>query len=243
MIGIQNTKNLTGVSVTGDVHDFQELYDALHSIVGEESEYPKYDDVRLRVLGVCYDIRHAIMGNREALHVPNGLDRERMRYLSITGSEMNIYLKFEVLMPEMLFVSYVLNDFIFLHEKKHKTHSWDQTIAVVRKFQATFTTCLQDTLTEKKFAQLKKYITPQNIWNTSLYRGYATQYVDTLNIKYIHMDREKREKNISIIAKRLGTLDQQYIKVFNEIHVVAQQNGVHPSDIRPVEPYPDEFDW
>jgi hypothetical protein len=53
MLSIQPTQHLTGVTVSGDVHDFQELYDALHAIVGEESEYPHYDAVRIRVLGVC----------------------------------------------------------------------------------------------------------------------------------------------------------------------------------------------
>lgn len=136
MISMQNTPNLTGVTTTGDFQDFEELYEALHMIVGEEMEYTHYEAVRIRVLGVCYDIRHALMGDRSALHVPNGLDQERMQRLSIIGAEMNIYLSFETYWPEMIFVSYALNDFMDLHEKKYKTHAWDATIATVRKFQA-----------------------------------------------------------------------------------------------------------
>jgi len=192
MISIQPTHRLTGVTVSGDVHDFQELYDALHTVVGEEGEYPNYDAVRIRVLGVCYDIRHAIMGNRGAKHVPNGLDRDGMRYLSITGSDMNIYLTFEVLLPEMMFVSYALNDFIHLFERNNKTHAWNSTSMAVRKFQSAFATCLEDTLTEKKFAQLKKYFLSSSLWNISKYDGYMTQYVDMFNIKFIEMDRDKR---------------------------------------------------
>ncbi|WP_407081839.1 DUF6904 family protein, partial [Psychrobacillus antarcticus] len=62
MISMQNTPNRLGVTTTGDFQDFEELYEALHTIVGEEMEYIHYDAVRIRVLGVCYDIRHALMG-------------------------------------------------------------------------------------------------------------------------------------------------------------------------------------
>ncbi|WP_407081838.1 DUF6904 family protein, partial [Psychrobacillus antarcticus] len=92
-----------------------------------------------------------------------------------------------------------------------KTHAWDATIATVRKFQAAVASCLQETLSPNKFAQIKKYITPHNIWEKNKYEGYATQYLDMLNIKFIQMDLPKREKNLSIFAKRLGEIDQLYL--------------------------------
>jgi len=57
-----------------------------------------------------------------------------------------------------------------------------------------------------------------------------TQYVDKLNIKFIQMDRDKRENNISIFAKRLAEKDHRYIQVFRKIHQVAHENGVHPTN-------------
>jgi len=83
-----------------------------------------------------------------------------MRFLSITGSEMYIYLTFEVLLPEMIFVSYSLNDFIHLFERSNKTHAWNSTSMSVRNFQSALATCLEETLPEKKFSQLKKYFLP-----------------------------------------------------------------------------------
>lgn len=243
MIRIQNTPNLTGVTATGDIHDFEELYEALHTIVGEESEYTHYDAVRLRILGVCYDIRHAMMGNRGAQHVSNGLDREQMLRLSITGAEMNIYLSFETYWPEMIFVCYALNDLIHLREKNYKTHAWDATIATVRKFQAAVAICLQETLTIHKFAQIKKYITPLRVWDTHKYEGYATQYLDMLNIKFIQMDPSKREKNLSIFAKRLAEKDQQYLQEKRAIHEFAREQGLHPDQIRYSKEYPDHVEW
>lgn len=243
MIRIQNTPNFTGVQTTGDIHDLEELYDALHSIVGEEMEYARYDAVRLRVLGVCYDIRHAMMGDRGAQHVPNGLDRESLKRLSIAGSEMNIYLSFETYWPEMIFVCYALNDFIYLYEKNHQTHGWDATIATVRKFQAATATCLQETLTTNKFAQLKKYFTPHSVWHTNKYEGYATQYLDMLNIKFLQMDRPKREKNLSIFAKRLAEQDQQYLRERTAIHEFARETGLQPDEVRYSKEYPEDIEW
>ena len=166
-----------------------------------------------------------------------------MQRLSIMGSEMNIYLSFETYWPEMIFVCYALNDFIYLHEKKHKIHAWDSTIATVRKFQAAVSKCLQDTLTPNKFAQLKKYITPQNSWRTIRYESYATQYLDKLNLKFIEMDRVKREKNLSIFAKRLGELDAQYYQEKQAIYEFAKENGICPDQVRNSKQYPDDIEW
>lgn len=96
----QQHLHYAGVSVGRDYQDLEELNDALHLIVGEEGELPAYNSVRIRVLGVCYYIRHSMMGNRGAIAVPNGFDREQARYMPIIAPETNVYLTFEVLWPE-----------------------------------------------------------------------------------------------------------------------------------------------
>ena len=63
------------------------------------------------MLGICYDIRHALMGNREYQFVENGLTDEIKKYQGFIASDKNIYLKIYVLWPEMLFVLWALNDF------------------------------------------------------------------------------------------------------------------------------------
>lgn len=240
MIQMQSTPNLTGILTIGDMNDFEELYESLHRIVGDDEEYPHYENVRLRVLGVCYDIRHAMMGNRGALHVQNGLSRDQMQHLSIVGAEMNIYLSFETYWPEMIFVCYALNDFIYLYGKNNKTHAWDATIATVRKFQAAVATCFEETLTVQKFAQLKKYIEDRESYK---YERYATQYLDKLNIKYIEMDRPKREKNLSIFAKRLAEKDQAYLQEKRAVYEFAKDHGLHPNEVRYYKEYPEFIEW
>ncbi|MBA1335125.1 MAG: hypothetical protein HPY66_0747 [Firmicutes bacterium] len=67
MIFVKNTLNNTGVAIYGDHIDFESLYEALHTVVGAEDEFVGFGVARIRVLGVCYDIRHALMGDRFTL--------------------------------------------------------------------------------------------------------------------------------------------------------------------------------
>ena len=61
MLQAQHTPNMTGVLLSGDPEDFRALYDALHMIIGDAGDEVE-DRPAIRVLGVCYDIRHAFMG-------------------------------------------------------------------------------------------------------------------------------------------------------------------------------------
>jgi hypothetical protein len=139
MIYVENTPNNTGVAVYGDHRDFEGLYEALHDIVGNEDEFLNHEMVRIRVLAVCYDLRHAMMGDREFEFVDNGMDDFKMRKLSVIAPDKNVYLKINVLWPELLFVMMALNDFILLYAKKKarvsyksvldRRNIWDASIA------------------------------------------------------------------------------------------------------------------
>lgn len=243
MLQITNTPNYAGVTVAGDYQDLDELYDALHEIVGDEDELPQYESARIRVLGVCYDIRHSLMGSRGATTVPNGFDRERARYMPMIAPDTNVYLTCEVMWPELLFVSFSLNDFIQLYEKRTHTHPWDSTIAAVRKFQGAVARCLQATLSESKFSHIKKYIRRHHSYGYGMYGHYLTQYLDQLNIKFLHMKPEKRLANISIMAKRLGEMDHNYIAAKEAIHNAAREMNVPVSEIKFSEEYPEDIEW
>ncbi|MCB8818349.1 DUF6904 family protein [Desulfosporosinus shakirovi] len=69
MLKVSATENLAGVTISGDQSDFETLYDSLHEIVGDEEDHPYHEGARLRVLGVCYDLRHALMGDREIIMI------------------------------------------------------------------------------------------------------------------------------------------------------------------------------
>lgn len=251
MIFVKNTPNNTGVAIYGDYMDFANLYEALHTVVGNEDEFVDCDAARIRVLGVCYDIRHALMGDREIEFVDNGMDEEKKRRLSVLAPDKNIYLKIYVLWPEMLFVTMALNEFLGLYAKKlAKTRYsidlfteskviWDMSIAQVRMLQAAVIDCLKQTITEGAYARML------NVMN----RGYVcidryiTQYLDILNSRFIKMNSEKRLKNLSTIAKRIVERGQEYRDLEFQLREEAKKYNCNVDDLRLDLDFPEDLVW
>ena len=249
MFIIKNTPNNTGVSVYGDHMDFENLYEALHNVTGDEYEFPSYSSARIRVLGVCYDLRHAMMGGREVEFVDNGMDAEKKRRLGIVAPDKNLYLKINVLWPEMLFVTMALNDFINLYARKKaklkfefvldRCNIWDPYIAIVRLFQSEIAKCVKETVSEASFVRMMNIMNKDYPWMD----GYITQYLDLLNLKFINMNSEKRLKSIPTMAKRLAEKGDEYQRVKEEVIVAAKEYGSSVEDIRLREEYPEEIVW
>ncbi|WP_053362568.1 hypothetical protein [Bacillus sp. FJAT-27251] len=249
MIYLENTANNAGVIVYGDQFDFNGLYNSLHTIVGDEDEWISFEGPRLRVLGVCYDIRHAMMGGRGIEFVDNGLDQGMMRNHGIITNEKNVYLSFQVLWPELLFVAMALNDFIKLYAKKQANKSynpeldfrnmWNPAIAAVRGFQAAIANCIQETVPATSFTRVMKLMNKEYTW----FDGYITQYLDELNIKFLEMDKEKRLKNITIIAKRIAEQGLDYKEIKLAVEEAARKYNCHVTNIKTDLEYPDEIDW
>lgn len=239
MLAIENTPQLTGVLIKGDRDDFENLYDALHNLVGPEETIKDHYDVRIRVLGLCYDLRHAMMGNRNAFFKPHGLEEEQMAFLSLVGSKQNLYLSFETLWPELLFIAFALEDFISLYTKREKAHAWDANIMTVRKFQSIISQLLEETITPRQFSSLKKMMKPTSLQ----YKGYFTQYVDIQNMERLRLNKEQRQKNLSIFAKRFNTDNPDYQLVKEEINEAAKEHNCPPSEIQYSEEYPDVIEW
>lgn len=251
MIFAKNTPNNAGVAIYGDFMDFENLYEALHTVVGDEGEFVEYDAARIRVLGVCYDIRHALMGDRELEFVDNGMDEEKKRRMSVLAPDKNVYLKIYVLWPEMLFVTMALNEFLELHAKKlaKKRYSsnlfaeskikWDSAIAQVRMLQAAVADCLKQTVSEGAYARM---LNVMNSTYVSVCR-YITQYIDILNNKFIRMSSEKRLKNISVFAKRIAEHDQEYRDLEFEFREEARKQNCSVDDLRLDLDFPKEIEW
>lgn len=239
MLEIENTPNLTGVLIKGDRYDFENLYESLHHIVGTEETVKDHYNARIRVLSLCYDLRHAMMGDRNAFFKPHGLDEEDMAYLSLVGSKHNLYLSFEFLWPELLFIVFSLEDFIPLYAKREKAYAWDATIMTVRHFQSLVAKLLEETVTPRQFSNIKKLMEPTSIQ----YEGYFTQYVDVQNIKWMNMTKEQRQKNLSVFAKRFHPESTEYQKEKEAILKAAKEYNCHPSQIHYDRDYPDWVDW
>ncbi|NLI92577.1 MAG: hypothetical protein GX434_10350 [Peptococcaceae bacterium] len=249
MIYVKNTPNNTGVAIYGDYMDFENLYEALHTVVGNEDEFVAFDAARLRILGVCYDIRHALMGDREIEFVDNGMDEEKKRRMSVLAPDKNVYMKIYVLWPEMLFVTMALNDFIRLYARKKakksydfildKQNIWDESIAMVRVFQAAIMKCIKDTVSEASFRRMMNLMNKDYTW----FDGYTRQYLDILNCRFIDMDKEKRLKNIPTMARKLAERGEEYEQIKAEVVAAARHYNTYEDNIKPPVDYPEDFEW
>lgn len=239
MLNAQNTPNLTGVLLMGDNEDFEDLYNAIHKIVSEEHIPKEYYDVRVRILSLCYDLRHARQGDRNAFFKSHGLSNEQMSQLSLVGPNQNLYLAFETLWPEILFEVFVLEDFIQIYEKRKKPHNWDSNIITVRKFQSIIAKLLEELLTPRQFSSLRKEMKPTSLQ----FKNYFSQYVDVLNSRWLQMNKQLRQKNLNLFIRKLTLPNPEYEQVKKEIIQFAQKYDCHPSEIDYNVEYPENIDW
>jgi len=240
MITVTSTPNHAGVSIRGDLHDLQQLYDALHEVVGQEGEYRSLEGARLRVLGLCYDIRHALMGDREVEFVDNGMHANLKRHLGVLAPDKNVYYAWRTLWPELLFVTMALNEFAEDRTRRAKHAHWDPVVATVRAFQAAVASCIRNTVPETTAVRMLNAMNRR----FSSYSGYCTQYIDMWNVKFLKMAPEKRLKQLSVIAKRFDEKDADYWGIQASVKATAREHVCPEDAVHLVGwDYPEEVEW
>lgn len=250
MLTLRNTPNLAGIEISGDHQDLDGLYVALLMLVGDEGEYGNYEGARLRILGMMYDIRHAFQGDQELEFVQNGMDEDRMKRLGVIAPQKNLYYKVNVYYPEILFVVMAINDVIRLYAKKqaksapfpllYKKNLWDPYIASARLFQSSVANCVKEAVTEASFRRIMNLLNKDYTWTD----GYATQYLDMLNIQYLAIgEKEERAKALSVLVKRMTEKGKEYQGVERDVREVARASGCSTEDIRLNWDYPEDVEW
>lgn len=249
MIYVENSPNNTGVYIFGDYLDFSKLYMSLHQVVGDEGEFSSLEAARIRVLGICYDLRHSILGDREVEFVENGMDDAKMRELSVISSTKNVYYKIDVFWTEILFVTMVLNDFLKLYTRKKskrcyecffdKKTVWDENIAMARLFQSAVAECIKKTLTPQTAVRVLNTMSE----NYDPFHSYAAQYIDILNCKFLDIPSEKRLKSISPFVKQILKLSGDYYDLKEDIEEEALRCNCSPVDVKLSIDYPVNIKW
>jgi hypothetical protein len=254
MITIKNTPNLAGVTIIGDFNDFYNLVERFHDITIDEysEKHHRYIGISTRVLGLCYDIRHAYQGDRDVELIENNMTEDKMRWHSVIAPKSNVYYSCNYLYPEMIFIMLALNTLIEVRSrdlakakyyvKMENKIAWDETIATLRLLQAKFVKCIKGNFTEATFSRWMNVMKSDYICIEDI----AGQYVDLLNIKYLEMTKEKRLKNLSSIAKRIAGFrdDKDHKKIKEVVMVAAREYRCDPDSIKlqGIE-YPEEIDW
>lgn len=106
MISAKPTENLAGITIEGDHDDFYEIMESIYRMTGLEESYDDYYwSVKNRLLGVCYDIRHAFMGDRDIKLVDNGVHDEMMKWHSMILPRQEVHFSVNIMFPEAVFVA------------------------------------------------------------------------------------------------------------------------------------------
>lgn len=256
MIQIENTENLAGITISGDYYDFYNLVEAFYAVTISEDDArnSRYFDNSTRVLGLCYDIRHAYMGGRGLSLVDNGMDKNLMEFHSQLTPEKNVYFECHYLYPEMFFVVMAINELLEIYIRKNskpkneycgalnKAVIWDNHIAMLRSLQAAFNQCMKETFTPATYSRWQSIINDKYAHVLTM-SGF---YLDHHNIEFLKLDKKQRMKKLSTVAKRISEhrYDPLHDKYMREAKAAAEEYDCSPSDlIHPGLEYPDEIEW
>jgi len=261
MLRMKPTKSLTGVTIQAD---FDTLYDLVHSIYnltgpGMEDCDDLYYGVKHRLLGLCYDLRHAFMGDREVFLEKNNLCDEKQEWHEIKAPEKNLYYSVNVLFPEMIFLALSVPKMYGFSYKYYgrRYHKDEDTLMGVKMpvipyaqygrdkanldmLCAAVWEALGEALGDE---EMEKLIFNMQRSDES-YFYYATHYVDRCNVELLKTDVEKRKDKLRNIMKRLMKKPDAYKKMEADLRYWAKE--YHTNIYELVEPrveYPEDVEW
>ena len=239
MLTIQPTELLTGVKISGDYWDIDELLSAIYTVCGDEKRYYDFQGPRQRILATCLKLRNAIRAEHHVEFVTNGIHKGVKHAKQLLAPEKNVYFSVEVLMPELYFTALALNDFIRLHEEMIDGSMWNIHIATIRHFQGIAVEALKELINEEHFNVFIQMMHSKS----PLFFRYATQYVDVLNLEYIALSLEERRDALAAFVLRLLIEDDGYTALHEQLMDVAAQTKLplHKLDLK--FQYPEEIEW
>ena len=261
MLKIKSTKNNTGITISGDYEDLNALYECMGDLTGFECAYERYEGVLLNCLGFAYDIRHAFMGDREVAMIDNGVHDEMQRWHGMIMPKKNIYYSVNILWPQAMFVVLAMNDYIELAsdpkayakvlaglpeesvvEQKNRL---PYSVAVVKLFQTLVWQAFREVVGENRYTRIyKKTVNEYTFVKKLEYRGFCTQYIDDISVKYIGTAVEKRQTKLAACIRSIVEKSKDYYDMERSIRNYATLNNVTVTELRleGVE-YPEEIEW
>ncbi|WP_249028571.1 DUF6904 family protein [Tannockella kyphosi] len=251
MISVIPTKNLLGVTIQGDYGDFYQLTRSIHNLSGYDAE----DDLRtygvmMRLLGLCYDIRHAYQGDRNVLFVDNNMYPELQDFHDITCSDKNAYFSVEVFFPEIIFLACSVPT-LYRFCKENYGKAMDVLPAVpltqyyldVANLNFLFASVWQaigEVIGEEDVMKIRRSYDK----NPEDYTLYTTQFVDKCNIEYYKTNVSKRKDKLRIITKRIVSKTGIYYDMEENFEYWAEKYKTSIYELSdPKLEYPEEVEW
>lgn len=255
MLRTKATANLTGITIQGDYNDFSNLVDSIHRITGfDETSDDFHFGVKRRLLGICYDIRHAYMGDREVVLEDNGMRDEIMRWHGITTSTKNVYYSVNILFPEAIFVAAAVPQIYVFSARYYGTRAMkdDKEIPSIPYADYIRDKANLDVLCAGIWEALGQVIGDEELEKVIQllqrsdegYFDYATHYIDKCNLEFLKTAVAKRKDKLRNIAKRIIKKPTSYYNIESDLKYWAKKykTNIYALEI-PEHEYPEEFEW
>lgn len=255
MLQTKPTEHLTGVTIQGDFNDFYDLVESIYRMTGLEDDPTRaYYGVSSRLLGVCYDIRHAFMGDRDIVLKDNGMNEEIMKWHEKIVPTQNVYYSVNILFPEAIFLAdNVPKMYIYSSKnygvKRLRTKRGLPTIyygnyvrdkANLDVLCAGIWQALGMAIGEEELEKLLRL--EKNSYESCI--DYVTQYIDKRNVELLKTDVSKRKDKLKNIARRIIKKPQAYFNMEKRFKYWAEEYKVSMYELKdPGIEYPEDFEW
>lgn len=258
MILAKPTEHLTGITLEGEYQDFYEIVESIYRITGLEEDYNDYYwGVKNRLLGICYDVRHAYQGDRNVKLTDNGVHKELMKWHSMILPQNNVHFSVEIMFPEAVFVALAVPEMYVWSSRYYGSRTKKQEEnakfpvqrysdylrdkAILDWLSTTILQALADVIGDDELEKLLKF--RGHLYEDHFAR-YVTQYIDKCNIEYLKTDPEKRKDKLRNIAKRIVQKPAAYDNMKRDLEYSAKEYKCSIYELHdPKLEYPENIEW
>lgn len=257
MITASPTENLTGITIQGDFDDFNELVDSIYRLTAtDEEKTDYYFGAKSRLLGVCYEIRHTCMGDRDIILKDNGMTSEKMGWHNKITPTQNVYYSVNILFPEAIFIAASASSMCSLsflnygiRGRARAEHKYAPSFS--------FSNYIRDkanlhNLCTGIWQALGEVIGDEELENIYRlrertdedYMDYVTHYIDKCNIELIDTAVEKRKDKLRNLAKRIIKKPQGYKSMEYDLNYWAKEYKTTIYELYDSKlEYPEDIEW
>lgn len=240
MLALSNTENLTGVRISGDYWDFNELKQAIEKVI---SVYPSIEDnidgIQMLLLDFCSKLTVTKLGQANIETTFNGITAKVQDSYAIEFPFENIYFSTEFFWPELFFSLICLDYFI---EQAHTTNKHQLTasyILTLRKFQVNTLQCLNTLYGPKVKNQIEEMFFKKSV----RLHNYPIQYIDLLNVNYTALTRDEKEKSLPKILQKICFEDREFLFFKNKLQSIANSSNASLHTVILEFDYPSTIIW
>lgn len=258
MVSAKPTEHLTGITLEGNYDDFYETVESIYRMTGPEEDYDDYYwSVKNRLLAVCYDVRHAFMGDRDVRLVDNGVHDAMMKRHSLIMPKQEVHFSVNIMFPEAVFVALSVPEMYLwsgLHYGRRTKKQEENALFPAQKYSdyirdkavidtlcAVILGALADVIGD---GELEKLFRLRGHQYGDIFENYAAQYVDKCNIEYLKTAPDKRKDKLRNIVKRFIQQPDSYKNMKKDLEDSAREYHCSFHELHdPRIEYPEEITW